>query len=91
VVTHHLPHHLSVSPKFAGDALNPAFVSNLPAVLLTQAGLWIHGHTHSSALYCVRRGKANAMVVCNPRGYPSFGGTSENEEFDPKMLLEYGA
>jgi predicted phosphodiesterase len=88
VVTHHAPHHLSVSPRFIGSRLNPAYVSDLPNDLLGRAGLWIHGHTHSTAYYFVNCGGAQTRVACNPRGYPMFGGGWENVDFDPDLLLE---
>lgn len=88
VVTHHAPHHLSVSPRFVGHSLNPAFVSKLPSRLLTRAGLWIHGHTHSSAYYFIHHARGATRVVCNPRGYPGIDGASENKDFDPQLVLD---
>jgi predicted phosphodiesterase len=64
VVTHHLPSVRLVAPEFAGDALNPAFASNLDH-LVEMADLWICGHTHSAA--DIQIGKCR--VVVNPRGY----------------------
>jgi predicted phosphodiesterase len=88
VVTHHAPHCLSISPRFAGSPLNPAYVSNLPDSLLMQARLWIHGHTHSSTFYLVRREGDHTAVTCNARGYLTSDGGYENSEFDPHLLLE---
>ena len=65
VVSHHGPHPLSVHPRYAGEALNAAFVSNL-SELLPKASLWIHGHVHDSFDYRV----GQCRVVANPRGYP---------------------
>lgn len=64
VVTHHGPHPLSVHPRYAGDALNAAFVSDLTE-LLQKADLWLHGHVHDSVDYTV----AGCRVVANPLGY----------------------
>ncbi|HYD62834.1 MAG TPA: metallophosphoesterase [Noviherbaspirillum sp.] len=64
VVTHHAPHPLSIHPRYAGDLLNAAFVSDLTP-LVEQADLWIHGHVHDSFDY--RIGKTR--IVANPRGY----------------------
>lgn len=50
VVSHHGPHPLSVHPRYAGEALNAAFVSNLTE-LLPKADLWIHGHVHDNFDY----------------------------------------
>jgi predicted phosphodiesterase len=65
VITHHVPHRASIAPEFAAHPLNPAFVSDLDA-LMGRAALWIHGHTHRSFDYTVH----GTRVVCNPRGYP---------------------
>ena len=64
VVSHHGPHPLSVHPRYVGEALNAAFVSNLTE-LLPKADLWIHGHVHDNFEYRV----AGCRVVANPRGY----------------------
>ena len=64
VISHHGPHPLSVHPRYIGQALNAAFVSNL-AELLPKADLWIHGHVHDNFDYRV----AGCRVVANPRGY----------------------
>lgn len=64
VVSHHGPHRLSVHPRYVGDLLNAAFVSDLGA-LIPKADLWIHGHVHDSFDYMV----GNCHVVANPRGY----------------------
>jgi len=64
VITHHGPHPLSVHPRYVGEALNAAYVSNLTE-LLPKADLWIHGHVHDSFDYRV----AGCRVVANPRGY----------------------
>ena len=64
VISHHGPHPLSVHPRYVGEALNAAFVSNL-SELLPKADLWIHGHVHDNFDYRV----AGCRVVANPRGY----------------------
>ncbi len=74
VVTHHLPALPSVAPRYADDALNPAFASRLePVIEAHRPALWIHGHTHAACDYEI----FGTRVVCNPRGYPSeFGAGS---------------
>jgi predicted phosphodiesterase len=64
VVTHHGPHPLSVHPRYAGDKLNAAYVSDLSS-LLPHVDLWLHGHVHDSFDYRVGR----CRVVANPSGY----------------------
>lgn len=91
VITHHAPSDTSVHPRFQGDPLTGAFVTDLPD-LLEQAQFWIHGHHHDSSDY-VERG---CRVVCNPCGYPmslQFVRTAqelgfENTGFDRHLLIE---
>ena len=64
VISHHGPHPLSVHPRYAGEALNAAFVSNL-SEFLPKADMWIHGHVHDSFDYSV----FGCRVVANPFGY----------------------
>jgi Icc-related predicted phosphoesterase len=65
VVTHHLPHAMSIHEKYQRSALNPAFASDLSELVCAPVALWIHGHTHESMDYTL----AGTRVVCNPRGY----------------------
>jgi len=80
VLTHHLPHPRSVHPRYDGDAMNPAFVSDLGALFGDAVRLWVHGHTHESCDYRV----GATRVVCNPRGYiPQL----PNPAFDPQFRV----
>jgi predicted phosphodiesterase len=93
VVTHHGPHPQSIHPRFKGNIANPAFVSDLSA-LMGRAALWIHGHTHASFDYEA----AGTRVLANPRGYAGRHPVSgrmhgsadrpENPAFDPALILE---
>jgi len=91
VVTHHGPHRQSVHPRYAGDLLNAAFVSDLTP-LVEKADLWVHGHVHDSFDYKVRR----CRVVANPRGYAINRRIAnspdelewENPAFDPELVIE---
>ena len=81
VVTHHCPHPGSVAPQYRGDALTPAFASDLSELIARrQPELWIHGHTHSSFDYRVGR----TRIVCNPHGY----GRENAAGFDPALTIE---
>jgi len=81
VMTHHGPSELSVANRFKGDALSSAFSSNLDdLVSLSNATLWVHGHTHDSFDYKI----ANTRVVCNPRGYV---GRELNKEFSASLIV----
>jgi predicted phosphodiesterase len=86
VVTHHCPSPASVPAKYAGDALNPAFASNLDGLIRAHGpDLWIHGHTHSSFDYRI----GGTRVLCNPKGYgPRNGRAIENREFRPRLVVE---
>src|SRR5260370_709268 len=64
VITHHAPHPGSIHPRYAGDPVNGAFVSDLTE-LVVQADVWLHGHVHDSFDYRVGR----CRVGSNPRGY----------------------
>jgi predicted phosphodiesterase len=87
VVSHHLPHALSVAPQYEHNLLNCAFASNLED-LLGFSELWLHGHTHDSCDYVFE----GTRVVCNPRGYPRgkyIGAPMENQVgFNPELVLE---
>lgn len=79
VVTHHAPHPGSVHPRYAGDALNPTFASDLSELIAAgRPALWVHGHVHSSFDYLVDR----TRLVCNPHGYGN-----ENPTFDPHLTV----
>jgi Icc-related predicted phosphoesterase len=85
VVTHHAPHPQSVQKRHLGDALSPAFVSDLSALIEEyQPELWIHGHDHGSHDYMVGR----TRVLANQAGYPTHCGTHENPLFDPGCVVE---
>ena len=81
VVTHHAPCTRSIAPRFAGDALNPAFASNMTDLMTPEVQLWIHGHMHDSSDY-IERG---TRVICNPRGYFPHG---LNPDFNPMSVVE---
>lgn len=65
VVTHHLPHPMSVHPIYEGERSNPAFASDLSGLFGDRVNLWVHGHTHESMDYRL----GSTRVICNPRGY----------------------
>lgn len=83
IVTHHAPHPKSIAAHFARDLLSTAYASDLTR-LMGKAGLWIHGHMHSSFDYWVN----GTRIVANPRGYPHKNGGAENADFDPAFIVE---
>lgn len=78
VVTHHLPHPLSVAQGFEAHPLTPAFASDLDHLVRSPVALWIHGHTHSPCDYMAN----GTRVVCNPRGY------EDHEGFRPSLVID---
>ncbi|KUL93911.1 hypothetical protein DK26_19360 [Bosea sp. WAO] len=85
VVTHHAPHPGSVQRRFRGNALSPAFASDLTEVIERyRPELWIHGHDHASYDYWV----GETRVLSNQAGYPNRGGGRENPEFNPRLVVE---
>lgn len=95
VVTHHGPHPGSIHRRYQGDPVNPAFHSDLTA-LMGRAKYWFHGHTHSSCRYSVTGPNGiSTTVIANPCGYPEFRHfrdptniSFENREFDRRMVVE---
>ena len=98
VVATHFPPSLScVHPKFlpvGSSAENYYYANDLEALMLDSdevspkkpTRLWVHGHTHSSLDFAVGE---TWRVVCNPRGYSKRAGQHpENEEFDPRLIIE---
>lgn len=91
VISHHGPHPLSVHPRYAGDPLNAAFVSDLSEQVV-KADLWIHGHVHDFFDYAV----GQCRVVANPRGYVQNQNSSpkahalqfENSRFDWACVID---
>jgi Icc-related predicted phosphoesterase len=88
VVTHHLPSARSISLRFQGSALNPAFASDLEWLIERhRPEFWIHGHTHDSCDYRL----GTTRIICNPKGYgPSYleGRRLQNASFDPQLLID---
>lgn len=85
VVTHHAPHPGSVQARYRGDALSPAFASDLTDILERyRPELWIHGHDHASHDYSV----GQTRILSNQAGYPRPGGGRENPAFNPLLVVE---
>ncbi|PQA75953.1 metallophosphoesterase [Rhodoferax sp. TS-BS-61-7] len=93
VVTHHGPHPLSVHPRYVGDKLNAAYVSDL-SQLMPHVDLWLHGHVHDSFDYQIGR----CRVVANPAGYVRNRASVasredfvfENQAFDAELVISLG-
>lgn len=67
VISHFAPSIKSVTPRFAGSALNPYFCNDIDELIIgMNIPYWVHGHTHSTHDYMI----GDTRVLCNPRGYP---------------------
>ena len=65
VLSHHLPTHRMIAPKFAGNPLNCCFTSSTLERLVVKPSAWIFGHSH------IRDWKVLDGVLCaiNTHGY----------------------
>lgn len=83
VVSHHAVHWNSIHPRFRGDPVTGAFVSDQSALIERyQPTLWVHGHVHNSTDCYI----GPSRVICNPHGY----GT-ENPAFNGALVVEIEA
>ena len=81
VITHHAPSPVSVHDSYAGSPFNPAFVSDLDAMIAHLGpALWIHGHVH----YAVNATVGRTHLIANPLGI----GPSEEADFQPDLVIE---
>lgn len=84
VVGHHAPTYMSIDARYKNDTLmNGGYASDLSEFILDhpEIVLWTHGHMHQPFDYMV----GTTRVVCNPRGYESWGETSG---WNPELVLE---
>ncbi len=81
VITHHAPSGRSVPERFGGDPVSAAYASSLDEFVATSGvKLWVHGHVHESADYCIE----GTRVLCNPRGDPE----EINERFQAGLVVD---
>lgn len=70
VITHFVPHELSIHKKYKGDPYNMFFVCDISDLIYKhQPKLVIHGHTHEYFDYVIDHERRQTRVVCNPLGY----------------------
>lgn len=83
VVTHYLPLHRSIDPRFYGrDGENDnCYYLNDQVHIFKRGGpkLWIHGHSHMSQFYWA----GDSLVVSNPLGHPG-----ENPTYKDKLVID---
>lgn len=85
VTTHHAPARGSIAPKYQGDLISAAYVSDLSDLILQyRPVLWLHGHVHDSFDYW----SSSTRIVTNPRGYPMTSSTSENTAFHEVRIIK---
>lgn len=88
VVTHHLPSHKCVHPKWADSPLNRFFLCDLTDLIKEKKPLlWVYGHTHESKDFFI----GDTRLVCNPMGYTrnmALGPETENKDFKFRKLIE---
>ena len=82
IATHFAPTPYAISPKYAGNMLNPAFASNLNKFIIEHPNirLWTFGHVHSSHDFIL----GETRMVCEPFGYGN-----ENKQ-ECKLPFKYG-
>jgi Icc-related predicted phosphoesterase len=70
VVTHHLPSHKCVAPRWEGSPSNCYFVCDVEEVMHNnKPAYWAFGHTHDPVHMTI----GETELFCNPRGYPGEG------------------
>jgi Icc-related predicted phosphoesterase len=83
VISHHLPSHRVVHPKYVGDPMNVIFVCDVEDLIVERRPrLWLHGHTHETLDVTL----GDTRVVCNPFGYV---GRELNPAFSERARLEW--
>jgi predicted phosphodiesterase len=87
VITHHAPSGESVPARYKDDLTNAAYASDL-GHMMGKAGLWIHGHIHTSTDYEIQRNSGTTRIICNPRGNMTKDGSFENVLFNPSFVVE---
>lgn len=76
VVTHFLPNHACVHPRYADSTLNDYFANNYPVV----NKMWLHGHTHDKVDL--------PHIKCFPLGYPGEHGVNNRAMEYQGLFLE---
>lgn len=82
VVTHLLPSHRGVSPRYAGQASNHFWVRPMDDLIAAaRPALWVAGHTHEA----VDAMLGETRLVVNPVGY---FGEHQTAPFNPELEVE---
>lgn len=84
VITHHAPSRQGINPRFEGNGLDGAYVSDLDGLIagLGRVPYWVHGHTHIRRRYQI----GETVMLANCRGFdekdPSARGFTPAAHFD---------
>jgi hypothetical protein len=72
VITHHPPSALGANPRFSGNGLDPAYVSNHDEeiAIFENVPVWVHGHTHIAKAYKI----GNTILRSNALGFAAKSG-----------------
>lgn len=90
VITHWLPSHELISPKYRSDAsgLNSYFANELDQQMMLVSSqlqdkklFWFYGHTH----FAGQKNLHGWQCIANPAGYPN---EITGDTFDPKLIVE---
>lgn len=83
VVSHFLPHPLSIPERFKRDVIMNEYYCTDMERYMDGVKLWVHGHTHDSCDYVPFEGAPR--IVCNPYGYWNY---EVNENFNRELVIE---
>jgi len=77
-ITHHLPSHQLVAPKYLGHTINQCFASSCEKLMTENVPYWFYGHTHTPGDTIIGK----TRLLCNPMGYPN-----ENIKVDKNKII----
>ena len=64
MLSHYLPSHKSIDPKYKNSKLTPVFASEVDPDFFEELNYWFHGHTHAKIKYKINK----TNIICNPYG-----------------------
>lgn len=83
VMSHHLPSHKMITPKFIGSPTNCCFASNLDDLISPNIKYWLCGHTHDNVDIMIN----NCRCIVNPSGY-KYKNVNENMNFKRDLVID---
>ena len=85
VLTHHLPSHKLIHPKYEGHPLNFCFAANLEQLVRVPVRGWLCGHSHTACEIQIN----GITCALNPRGYPGEDDTGFSREKVLEITCDY--